>query len=78
MSSKMTNGYKMEIFVMELSFLGWMILSGLSFGLLYVFYVGPYMGTSMAGLCEELIHNALQEGRITQDMLDGKDGYARI
>ena len=78
LSDRITKGYKMEIFVMELSFLGWMILSGLSFGLLYVFYVGPYMGTSMAGLYEELIHNALQEGRITQDMLDGKDGYTSI
>lgn len=71
LSDRITRGYKMEIFVMELSFLGWLLLSGFTFGLVFVFYAGPYMSTSMAGLCDELIANALQEGRITQDMLDG-------
>ena len=73
LSDRITKGYKMEIFVMALSFFGWVLLSGLTFGLLQIFYVGPYMETSMAGLGDELIQNALQEGRITQEMLDGTD-----
>lgn len=68
----------MEIFVMALSFLGWILLSGLTFGLLQIFYVGPYMETSMAGLCDELIQNALQEGRITREMLDGTEVPASV
>lgn len=69
LSDRITSGYKMEIFVMSLSFLGWILLSGFTFGLLAVFYVAPYMNTSMAGLCDELVQNALQEGRITPEML---------
>ena len=71
LSDRITRGYKMEIFVMGLSFIGWILLTPFTFGLLIVFYVGPYMSTAMAGLCDELIQNALQEGRITQEMLEG-------
>ena len=78
LSDRITKGYKMEIFVMALSFFGWILLSGLTFGLLHIFYVGPYMETSMAGLGDELIQNALQEGRITQEMLDGTDVPAGV
>ena len=56
-SMDMTYGYKMDIFMMGLSFVGWWILSSLTFGILAVFFTGPYTATSFAGLYEELKAN---------------------
>jgi len=64
-SMKITNGRKGDIFVMYLSFIGWLILSGLTFGILYIFYVGPYMYTSFAGMYDVLKKDALESGKIT-------------
>lgn len=58
-SMRMTEGYKGQIFMMLLSFFGWMILSGLTFGLVGIFYSYPYMFISMAGLYEEIKNKAL-------------------
>ena len=69
LSMRMTNGYKGEIFVMGLSFIGWGILTALTGGLLALFYTGPYFGTSFAGLYEELKRNALEKGIITAEEL---------
>ncbi len=68
-SMKMTKGYKGEIFVMFLSFIGWSILSALTGGILAVFYTGPYMSTSFAGLYVELKKNALEKGFVTAQEL---------
>ena len=68
-SMRMTQGYKGEIFVMGLSFIGWLILSALTAGILYIFYVGPYINTSFAGLYDELKKNALENGTITTEEL---------
>ncbi|HPJ02508.1 MAG TPA: DUF975 family protein [Candidatus Limiplasma sp.] len=54
LSMDMTYGYKMDIFMMGLSFIGWWILSALTFGILAFFFTGPYTATSFAGLYEEL------------------------
>lgn len=69
LSMRMTEGYKGEIFVMFLSFIGWMLLSGLTCGLLYLFYVGPYMHTSLAGLYLELKQNAIKKGVVRLEEL---------
>lgn len=63
-SMKMTDGYKGDIFVMYLSFFGWMILSAITFGLVGIFYSSPYMYVSLAGLYEELKDNALATGAV--------------
>ena len=70
-SNKITYGYKMDIFIMQLSFIGWHFLSILTCGLLELLYVGPYLEISMAGLYEELKQNALSTGRITPADLEG-------
>lgn len=41
-SREMMTGNKWEAFVLDLSFIGWNILSGITFGLVGVFYAGPY------------------------------------
>ena len=43
LSMKVMEGRKWEFFVLELSFIGWGILAGITFGLLGIFYVIPYM-----------------------------------
>lgn len=41
-SWNMTKGYKLDIFVLGLSFLGWIILGMFTFGILYIWLI-PYM-----------------------------------
>ena len=69
LSMKMTKGYKGKIFVMMLSFIGWGILTVLTFGILSIFWTGPYVQTSFAGMYDELKKNALQNGVITEQEL---------
>lgn len=70
-SMRMTYRHKGRIFVWLLSFLGWRILSMLTFGILEILWVGPYVHLSFAGLYQELRAEALRSGAVTQAMLDG-------
>jgi len=70
-SMRMTEGHKMEIFIFELSFLGWHLLSLLTLGILELVYVGPYLATATAGLYQELRRDALESGRIFENELKG-------
>lgn len=70
-SMAITKGRKAEIFIMQLSFLGWILLSGFTLGILYIVYVGPYYQISMAGLYQTLLEDALEEGAITPEDLTG-------
>lgn len=69
LSMRMTQGYKGKVFMMGLSFIGWLLLSIPTLGFLNLFYVGPYMNTSFAGLYEELKNNALRTGVIRPEEL---------
>lgn len=44
------HGNKWKAFVLDLSFLGWYILSGLTIGILGIFYVSPYVAQTRAAL----------------------------
>ncbi len=46
-SRNMMNGHKMELFLLDLSFIGWILLSLLTCGIL-LFYVVPYMQAARA------------------------------
>ena len=52
-SKQMMQGNKADLFVMDLSFLGWGILCGLTFGILSL-WVLPYMQVSYAGFYKDL------------------------
>jgi len=69
LSMRMTKGHKGKIFVMGLSFIGWMLLSGITCGLVGLLYANPYMNTSFAGLYEELKAEALRTGTIRPEEL---------
>lgn len=60
-SRAITKGYRAEIFVMGLSFIGWIFLGAITFGLAYI-YALPYISLSFAGLYEELKKNAIANG----------------
>lgn len=53
-SKRMMNGQKWRAFVLDLSFLGWNILSALTIGIVGIFYVQPYMDATHAALYEAL------------------------
>jgi hypothetical protein len=53
-SKRMMHGQKWRAFVLDLSFLGWNILSALTLGILGIFYVQPYMNATGAALYEAL------------------------
>ena len=46
-SKRITKGAKMDLFVLQLSFIGWAMLCGITFGIAYI-YVGPYMQATSA------------------------------
>ena len=50
LSRKMMKGHKGDAFVLDLSFIGWILLSALTFGILHLFYVGPYIQATDAEL----------------------------
>jgi uncharacterized membrane protein len=76
LSMRMTDGYKGEIFIMSLSFLGWFLLSALTIGILGIVYVNPYYYTSMAGMYVSLRDNALASGRVKYEELTYQYGTA--
>lgn len=54
LSKKMMKGNKWKMFILDISFFGWYILSVLTFGLLSVLYVNPYNASTIAQLYETL------------------------
>ena len=61
---QMMDGEKMEAFIMDLSFLGWYLLSAVTCGLLAIFYVNPYVQASFAEMYTFNKQKAYQEGYI--------------
>ena len=70
LSKRITKGHKGELFVLDLSFIGWHLLSLLTFGLLEIFYVSPYQATTTCGYLGELIENSVREGVIVPNELN--------
>lgn len=63
-SKQMMDGEKMEAFIMDLSFLGWYLLSAVTCGLLAIFYVNPYVQASFAEMYTFNRQKAYQDGYI--------------
>ena len=66
LSKKMVTGNRGELFALDLSFIGWWILTGITFGIASI-YVIPYYFTTQALYYENFKIRALQEGKITED-----------
>lgn len=63
-SKRMMMGQKWNAFVLDLSFIGWRLLEGITFGIVGVFYVEPYYQATMAELYTANRAIAYQSGYI--------------
>ena len=52
-SKAMMDGHKMDYFVLGLSFIGWALLCGITFGIAYI-WVGPYMQATMVNFYNDV------------------------
>ena len=73
-SKQMMDGEKMEAFIMDLSFLGWYLLSAVTCGLLAIFYVNPYVQASFAEMYTFNKQKAYQEVIADADKFEALDG----
>lgn len=53
-SRRMMDGHKFDLFILDLSFIGWYLLGALTFGILIIFYVEPYHQVTRANFYEQL------------------------
>jgi uncharacterized membrane protein len=67
LSRRMTRGNKGKLFVLDLSFIGWGLLSALTLGILAIVYVGPYMNAATAGFYTEMREQAIASGTIAPE-----------
>jgi len=72
LSMRMTEGHKMDLFVMQLSFIGWHILGLLTCGILLIGFSLPYHSTTTAGYYVEIRDKALASGVINEAELNGR------
>jgi uncharacterized membrane protein len=68
LSNQMTMGYKLDIFILDLSFIGWYLLGALAFGI-GILFVRPYEDTTNAELYLVLRKNALEQGMCAYEEL---------
>lgn len=66
-SRRMMSGQKWRAFVLDLSFIGWDILSILTLGILSIFYVEPYRFMTNAALYEALAYGSTAQDDVTID-----------
>lgn len=71
LSKYMMDGQILETFVIDLSFIGWDILSSITFGLVGIFYVNPYREATYAELYATLREEAIQNGFTDVNELPG-------
>lgn len=63
-SKRMMNGQKMETFILDLSFIGWALVAGITCGIAGVFYVTPYINATNTELYAFNKVQAYNEGYI--------------
>ena len=62
-SKRMMNGHKMDYFVLLLSFIPWLLLCGITFGIAFL-YVGPYMQMTCVNFYRGLKEEQLNVTRV--------------
>ncbi len=61
-SKTITRGHCGQLFLLDMSFIGWWLLSSITFGILWIFYVAPYYETVKAGFYTEIKEEAKLKG----------------
>lgn len=64
-SKQMMDGQKMNAFLLDLSFIGWWLLSGITFGIVAIFWVIPYTTQTNAELYAALSANDVVDSNAT-------------
>lgn len=59
-SKELMEGHKIELLILQLSFIGWVLLTGLTLGIL-ILYVQPYMSTTLAAYYDALKGNTTEK-----------------
>ncbi|MCR5337182.1 MAG: DUF975 family protein [Lachnospiraceae bacterium] len=72
-SREMMSGNKWKAFVLDLSFIGWNLLSILTCGILSIFYVNPYINATNAALYDALKDKEEQPEYFYNDTADTTD-----
>lgn len=66
-SIKLMDGHKMDYFLLQLSFIPWYLLCGLTFGILYI-WVGPYINATEAAFYKEISGVKSQASRVVKEV----------
>jgi uncharacterized membrane protein len=69
LSSEMTHGEKMDMFILDLSFIGWYLLGALALGI-GILFVNPYADATNAELYLILRKNAIERGITSYEELN--------
>lgn len=77
LSRRMMMGEKFDVFILGLSFIGWMFIVLLSFGLAAVFYVSPYVNMTNAELYE-VLKGKIDWRSYTQGNYDMQYNYGNV
>lgn len=67
-SKNMTNGHKMELFVLGLSFIGWALLGSITLGIAYI-WVLPYMNATYANAYRSLKSATTYDSNVIPDQI---------
>ena len=74
LSKTIMNGHKLDLFVLELSFIGWNIITSISFAIAGIFFVFPYKQATFVEFFSDVREIAIAEGKITPfDVPDYRD-----
>lgn len=66
-SMRLTDGHKMDLFVLDLSFIGWNLLNYMTVGILGFCYVTPYNMATRAGYYSEIIGESVRTNVVPDD-----------
>ena len=67
LSKRMMDGHKMDVFILQLSFIGWMLLSLITCNLVGIFYAFPYLYAANAFAYEEIKADAIASGKVNSE-----------
>lgn len=71
LSKQMMDGQKWDAFVLDLSFIGWDLLGAITFGIVGILYVSPYVNATWAEFYKVNREMALENGLATIEELPG-------
>lgn len=72
LSKRMMDGHKGELFYLHLSFIGWTLLSSITYNILGIVYVYPYLYAAMTFAYEEIKADAIARGVVDQSEFGGE------